>query len=225
MNNELRKRMRLDLQRFKCAIFDLDGTLLDSSGLWEKVDRDFLGKRGIEVPDDYINDIKKHNFQTGSVYTVERFHLQEDPKDIANEWMEMVKEEYHHSVHLKANAKEYLQYLKKQGLKLAVATSSDEQLFRECLIRNGIYDLFDSFTVTHEVENGKGCPDVYEKAASKCGVTNEECIVFEDILMAVIGAKKGDFYTVGVYDIASERDRERIKELSDVYITDYIELM
>ena len=109
-------------------------------------------------------------------------------------------------------------------MKLTVATSSTHTLFEKCLKRNGIYDLFDSFTETHEVERGKGYPDVYELAALRCQTDTAHCIVFEDILKAVQGAKKGGFYTVAMYDAASAQEQEEIKKLCDRYIYGYKEL-
>lgn len=214
-----------DWNSYKCAIFDLDGTLLDSTWVWEKIDVDFLAKRGLEVTDEYMREIKTHNFTTGSKYVVEKFHFQETPEEIAREWLEMAREEYAERIVLKPYALEFRKELKSRGLKLATATSSTYELFEKCLKRNGIYDLFDVFTETHEVERGKGYPDVYELAAERCGVGVSECVVFEDILKAVEGAKKGSFYTIAVYDEASKQDKEDILKLCDRYITDYKELL
>lgn len=213
------------LPKFTCAIFDLDGTLLDSTGVWDKIDIDFLGKRGLSVPDDYIKEIKHHNFQTGSIYTVNRFQLKESPEEVAREWTEMAKNEFHNHITLKKHAKEYLLSLKAQGIRLAVATSSDQALYGECLKRNGVYDLFDTFTETREVARGKGYPDVYLKAADRCMAKPEECVVYEDILLAIKGAKSGGFYTVGVNDRGTGSDLDTIKRESDLFIHDYSEIM
>lgn len=215
----------LDLDKYQCAIFDLDGTLLDSTWVWEKIDVDFLAKRGLEVTPDYMKEIKTHNFITGSRYVVDKFQLKESPEQIAREWLEMAQEEYNHHIVLKRGAYSFLQQLKERNIKLAVATSSTYELFSGCLRRNGIYDFFDVFTETHEVERGKGYPDVYELAARRCNVPPSACIVFEDILKAVEGAKKGGFYTVAVYDEASKQEKEDILKLCDRYIVDYEDLL
>lgn len=217
--------MHLDLSKYKCAIFDLDGTLLDSTWVWEKIDVDFLAKRGIKVTDDYMQEIRNHNFNTGSRYVIERFGLSEQPENIVAEWHMMAQSEYDNTIVLKPGAAKMLAMLKECGIKLAVATSSTHTLFEKCLKRNGIYDLFECFTETHEVECDKGFPDVYELAAARCGMSASDCIVFEDILKAVQGAKKGGFYTIAVYDKASECEQKEIMKLCDRYIYGYEELI
>ena len=79
------------LKNIEGAVFDLDGTLLDSSWVWEKVDEKFLGDRGFQVPDDYVDEISPLGAERAAVYTIERFGLNEDKNDIVREWIEMAK--------------------------------------------------------------------------------------------------------------------------------------
>ena len=79
------------LKNIEGAVFDLDGTLLDSSWVWEKVDEKFLGDRGFQVPDDYVDEISPLGAERAAVYTIERFGLNEDKDDIVREWIEMAK--------------------------------------------------------------------------------------------------------------------------------------
>ena len=114
------------LNEIKGAIFDLDGTLLDSSWVWDKVDVRFLGERGFEVPADYVDAISPLGAKRAAVYTIERFGLyDENPDEIVREWIEMAKQEYANEVICKPLAKEYLENLHRRGIKMAVATSSD----------------------------------------------------------------------------------------------------
>lgn len=212
-------------EKFQCAIFDLDGTLLNSTGVWAQIDIDFLGNRGIDIPKDFLETIKIHNFKSGSEYVVKRFNLNEKPEDVAKEWYDMAAAAYANHIDLKLNAAEFLHALKSKGIKLAVATSSDRSLYEPCLKRNGIYDLFDNFTQTDEVERGKGFPDVYYRAAEKCNVNSKRCVVFEDIFRAVEAAVEGGFYTVAVADKSSEEDEEKIRSCCNVFIEDYRQLM
>lgn len=205
----------------KCAIFDLDGTLINSTGVWHKIDEEFLSRRGISVPADFTDEIKKHNFDTGAVYTKKRFGLYESIDEIKKEWFDLAIHEYTCNIELKKGAAEFLKLLKKNNIKLALATASDHKLYEKCLKRNGVYDCFDIFTHTTEVKRGKGYPDIYDMAAMKCGCMPQDCVVFEDILDGVKGAKNGGYYTIAVYDKASEKNESEIRRISDMYIYNY----
>lgn len=210
---------------FKGAIFDLDGTLLDSMHVWNEVDFRFFSSRNIEMPEDYIKTISPMGFYNAGVYSKERFNLSESVEEIIKEWNDIAQKQYASSVKLKDGAREYLDYLKNQGVKLAVATASDEKLFKPCLINNGIYDYFENITTLDEVNRGKGFPDVYEKAAVKMGLSNSDCVVFEDIYLGIKGAKDGNFKAVCMFDKTSEMDREKIKTICDRYIRSFKEMM
>ncbi len=204
--------------RFQGAIFDLDGTLLDSMGVWEDIDRAFLGKRGIPVPPDYMDQVAALSFPAAAVYTIERFGLKESPEALMQEWSDMARDAYAHRVPLKAGAREYLSELKQRGVKLAVATASSEELFIPALKRGGVYDLFDAFTTLKEVARGKGFPDIYEKAAEKLGLEPSACAVFEDLAAGIAGAKAGGFFAVGVYDKHAASDQDTIIQMADAYL-------
>ena len=213
------------LERMKGAIFDLDGTLLDSMGVWRQIDIDFLGRRGFEVPEDYLKAITAKNFKDAADYTIERFHLKERAEDIMEEWFAMAIDAYAFHVELKPYVREYLKQLKGRGVKIAAATSSDARLFEPCLKHHGIYDWFDAFSVTTEVKRAKGFPDVYQNAAKKLGLPDGDCVVYEDILKGVEGAKLGGFYTVGVEDVHSFYEKEEIRREADRYIVSFEELV
>ncbi len=212
------------LPQKKGAIFDLDGTLLDSMGVWRQIDIDFLGKRGLEVPEDYLKEITAKHFKDAADYTIRRFGLDESPEAIVDEWFEMAVWDYTYNVELKPCVKEYLMQLRECGVKIAAATSSDERLFLPCLKHHDILKYFDSYTVITEVKRAKGFPDIYENAAAKIGLTASDCVVYEDILKGVRGAKMGGFYAVGVEDIHSSYEQEEIKREADCYITSFQEL-
>lgn len=213
------------LKNIEGAVFDLDGTLLDSSWVWEKVDEKFLGDRGFQVPDDYVDEISPLGAERAAVYTIERFGLNEDKDDIVREWIEMAKKEYATEVVCKPYAKEFLEELHKLNIKMAVATSSDRELFMKTLEREGILKYFQKIVTVDEVERGKGYPDIYEEAARLIKVNPHKCLVFEDILAGVTGASLGEFNVVAVFDEKSKHNWEKIKSISKYSINDYKELL
>lgn len=209
----------------KGAILIWIGTLLDSMGVWRQIDIDFLGRRGFEVPEDYLKAITAKNFKDAADYTITRFGLKERAEDIMDEWFAMAIDAYTYHVELKPYVGEYLKQLRSRGVKIAAATSSDVRLFEPCLKHHGIYDWFDAFSVTTEVKRAKGFPDVYQNAAKKLGLPDEDCVVYEDILKGVEGAKMGGFYTVGVEDVHSFYEKEEIRREADRYIVSFEELV
>ena len=210
---------------FKGAIFDLDGTLIDSMDVWEKIDIKFLEKRNISIPKDYIEKVNDMSFKEVAKYTIERFGLKENEDDLIKEWNEMALFEYSNNIKLKPNVKEYLQKLKFNNIRIGLATSSPRELYEVVLKNNKIYDYFDTFTSLQDVKRDKNYPDIYLLTAKKLEVNIYDCVVFEDILVAINTLKKANFKVIGVYDKYSIKDIKEIKASSDKFIYDYKELL
>jgi HAD superfamily hydrolase (TIGR01509 family) len=215
------ERARLE---FKAAIFDLDGTLIDSMGVWEKVDRDFLAKRHLPVPDGYIEQLSAMSFREAAEYTIALFGLKEKGTNIIAEWNEMVLYEYGHYIILKPHAREYLLYLKQSHVKLATATSLPKILYEPVLKSNGIYQLFDALSSTDEVSRGKEYPDIYLLAAQKLAVLPGDCVAFDDILAAITAIKAAGMKAFGMYDSYSAHNQKAIRQIADGYIYDFAEM-
>ena len=210
-----------DMFNFKAAIFDLDGTLIDSMGVWEKIDIEFLSKRGLPVPETYINEICARTFQEAAEYTIDLFHLEERAEDLIREWNDMAIYEYSHNVGLKPYAREYLALLKSCGIKIGTATSLPNVLSEPVLRNNGVYDCFDVQCSSEEVNRGKEFPDVFILASKKLKVPPEQCIVFEDLLPGIISAKKAGMRAYCLYDEYSKEQRTEIQKIADGYLYDF----
>ncbi|MEZ4357992.1 MAG: HAD family phosphatase [Eubacteriales bacterium] len=210
---------------FKAAIFDLDGTILDSMWLWDKIDVDFFAKRDITITDDYSKEISAKSFRETAEYTIRYFHLDETAEDVMDEWANMAIYEYTHNVRLKPYAKDYLLFLKKEGIKLGAATSLTKALYEVALKNNGILDLFDAITSADEVKRGKEFPDIYILAAKKIDTMPKDCIVYDDILNAIAAIKSAGMKACGVYDKLSRQDIDLMKKISDMFIYSFEELL
>lgn len=207
------------MDKISGAIIDMDGTILDSMGTWEKIDRGFLSeRRGIAVPDDYMNTITPMSYRETALYTIARFNLPDTPEALMAEWDEMAAEEYAENIPPKPYAGEFLRHLKNMGVKMALCTSSPEKFYAPALKRLGFYSLFDAFATTGEAGKSKGFPDVYRLAAEKIGVAPSGCAVFEDIPEAISGAHAAGMKICGVYDRYSEKHTPVMKQRCDWYV-------
>ena len=213
------------MRDFEAAIFDLDGTVIDSMYVWQKVDVDFLTKRGIPVTKEYTETVRGMFFETAAEYTRSTYGLNESVEEIVKTWLEMARYEYANNVRLKPYTKEYLDYLKERSVKLGMATSSNPALLEPVLKNNGLEGYFDEICYTSQVGRNKSFPDIYIYTAKKLGVSEKSCVVFEDIPEGISGAKKADMYTVAVYDEASRDSEQYLRSVADRYIFDFSDML
>lgn len=211
-------------KKWEAAVFDLDGTLLDSMGVWEVVDRLFLENNGLPFEEDYMKNLLTMHFAQAAEYTKQRYAMEKSEARIMEEWFAIAKDMYAREVELKPHAAEYLAALKKRGVKIGAATSSDPLLYEPALKRTGIYDYFEAFALSSETEHGKETAEVYGLAAERLQVPLEKCIVFEDILKGIQNARAAGCYTVAMEDMSSAHDADQIRREAHVYICDYLQL-
>ena len=208
--------------KFKAVIFDLDGTLIDSMGIWTQVDVEFLQRRNISVPDDLFKDMKEGNsFIEVAEYFIRKFDLPDSPREIMDEWTKMVAEHYRKDVKLKPGAKEFLDFLKQNKIKMGIGTSNNEYLTRIVLEANGISEYFESIVIGKEEIKGKPFPDIFLKAAAELDVEPNDCLVIEDVLVGVQAAKNAGMTVYAIYDEFSEPDKNEIKRIADRYVGNF----
>ena len=212
------------INEFEAYIFDLDGTLIDSMGVWHMIDTWFFERRNMALPKDYMDSVNTMNFKQAAVYTIDRFHLNDSIESVMKEWMDDAVYAYGHEIECKPYVPEYLQKLKDNNKKIALATSSDQALYKAVLQRHDLYGLFDVFVSTHDVKRAKGFPDIYEKAARLLEKPVDECIVFEDLYEAICGAKDGGFTVAAVQDPFAS-NVSGIQDVSDYYIESFAKLL
>lgn len=211
------KRLR-GLLGIKGAIFDMDGTLLDSMPVWEHASERYLEKRGIKPKEKLSEILFSMSMQQGAAYVKESYGLTETVEEIVKGVNGIVAEFYQTEVLPKPGVRELLKQLRARGIKMAVATSTDRTHVEAALKRTEIYEFFEGIFTCSEVGAGKVKPAVYDAASECLSVKPEETLVFEDALYAIRTAKAAGYGTVGVFDAASEREQDVIQTVADIYV-------
>lgn len=211
----------------KAAIFDLDGTLLDSLAIWENAGAIYLGRRGIRVEEDLGRLLFPLTIEQAAEYLKEHYLPQEDTGTIIAGVLGEIRDFYLYDVELKPGAADLLEYLERSGVPMAAATSGDGKLAQAALERLGMRKYFKEIYTCTEVGAGKDQPRIYQQAAQCLQADPADTWVFEDALHAIETAKCAGFVTVGVYDPFHENEREKIRQEADHYLeslTDYKDL-
>lgn len=205
------------------AIFDMDGTLIDSMRFWDNLIYEYFKIKSIDtVSEDLITKIKSLTLSESSKLIQKLFNIKEDPN---LEMTKIINEHYKKDIPLKKGIKPYLEKMKSKNVKMAVASTTDKLLMDECLIRLGIMEFFE-FTISCEtIKQGKDKPDIYFYCAEEFKKNPEDIAVYEDALYALETASQSGFYTIGVFDKSSSCDWIKIKEISDETIKDWRDLI
>lgn len=205
----------------KAIIFDLDGTLIDSMNVWSDIDKEFFKMHDLPFEEDYQKEIGHKGLKEIAAYTKTRYNLIESEDEIISIWLDMAKEAYAYKIPLKEGVKSFLEYLQSKNIKMGIATSNSLELTESVLKHHDIYKYFSKVVTVNELKTNKGSPDIYLHISDSFGLTPNECIVFEDLLVGIRTAKKAGYKVVGVKEISSLDKEKEIREIADLYISNY----
>jgi len=203
----------------KAAIFDVDGTILDSMSIWNNAAEMFLRSMGIKAETGLGKIMFSMNMTEGAEFLKNRYELDMDKDEIITGINNTIKYFYNYHVQLKEGVKKFLKDMKQAGIRMTAATSSDRHVVEEALKRLNVISYFDRIFTCTEVGAGKVKPDIYLAAAGYMGTLPKDTWVFEDALYAIRTAKNAGFRTVGVYDFSSIENIEEIKETCDIFLS------
>ncbi len=210
--------------KIKGAIFDLDGTLIDSMPIWQNLSFDFLTARGVTPKPDLREKVSTMFLRESSEYVIEEYNLDCTVEDVLSFMHERINDFYINRVPPKADAFEFLNKLKANGVKMCVATATERRLAVAALKLNGMLEFFDEIFTCAEIGLSKQNPEIFELALKSLGTKKEETLVFEDAPHAVQTANDAGFPVIAIFDEAAEKYSEKIKSASKKYIHKYTEL-
>lgn len=204
----------------KGAIFDVDGTLLDTMPVWTTAGIRYLQSLGIEAEPGLADVLFKMTVDMAAEFLKEKYDLPQSLDEIRRGILGMVEAFYFHHAEFKPGARELLEALKTAGVPMTIATSTNKYCILAAFDRLGYTDYFDGILTCPEMGTHKSEPDIFFAAAKLMGTKPSETWVFEDGLYAVKTAKTAGFKTVGIYDEVSRGDQEELGDWADIYVKD-----
>jgi len=208
------------------AVFDLDGTLLDSMKMWRTLGVRYLASKGVQDTSSVTEEIRYLDLIPAADFMAEKYLPGYTGERIYAEIKALIRDFYETKVQLKEGAMEFLVYLRNKGVRMSVATATDRELFIPALKRLGADGFFEGYVTNVEVGRGKHFPDIYDAARKLIGTPKEKTYVFEDIFVGANTAKNAGYKVVGVYEsVASDTEREDLIRVADIYVERLDELL
>lgn len=211
-------------QDIKGVIFDVDGVLLDSMGIWTDLGARYLVSIG-KTPEEGLAEILfSMSMEQGAEYLREHYSIGLTAEEIGTGLQDMLRDFYYYEVQAKPGAQQLLQAVSSAGIKITAATSSPREHIERALERNGLLSYVDRMFTNAEIGKSKHSPDIYDAAAGHMGTAPGETCVFEDSLYALRTAAAAGYHTVGVFDSKGESDQEGLRGSAEIYIHELCEI-
>lgn len=224
----------------KVMIFDMDGTLIDSVGVWNDVDRALirrLGGREERVQEQRDEALRRFSKSASPyldycAFLGEKYGSALSPEEIHTLRYEIAQDYLKNVVDYKPDADVFLHRLKDAGYTLVIATTTRRKnvdVYRtqnvNMLAKAKIDELFTLVYTREDAKEIKPNPEIYLRVMSELGAAPEECLVFEDSLIGIEAAKRAGIQAAAVYDAYSDGEREQINALADYQVTSYTQLL
>ena len=229
------------LENKKLIIFDMDGTLIDSVGIWNEVDRRLIEEIGGTVGDENIQvqrDQTLKRFKDGDIYLEycrflsKKYSSKLSAEEVFAKRKEIAADYMVNVVDFKPNAENVIKRLKELGYLLAIGTTTrrwnldrynndNKKMMEKCILN----DWFDIILAKEDVEKRKPDPEVHLKILEALDIKKEETLIIEDSLIGVEAAKNADIECAVIYDKYSDSERDEIMKLSNYYFNDFDEML
>lgn len=213
------------LTTMKAAVFDLDGTLLDSMPVWSNVGIDYIKSLGITPKPDTWARLLPMTMRQSADYFATEYGIGKTADEIIAEVNMIPKEAYAHKIRFKPYALEFLRSLKRLGIPMCIATATDRILVESALKRLGALDLFEFIITSSEFGSGKEKAGIFRYSIEKLGGTACDTVIFEDAWHAIRTACNDGLRVIALQDDSARPHDDEIKMLADVYFDSFKEVI
>lgn len=239
----MKELSQLRLKDKKYIIFDMDGTLIDSIGIWNVTDQKLIEEySGMNISLDNIQlerDAFLHNNQDSDIYLAYCEYLIKKYGFTIKDAQQLLKIRWNKSgevlekeMDFKPDVVELILKLKSLGFTVALATMTTQVQLdiyskknKRMLQQMNIEEVFDLITRKEDVKNKKPNPEIYNKIMQHYNAKPEECLIFEDSYTGVLASNNAGIEVVNVYDKYADLDRDKINEITDYSINNYKEFI
>lgn len=231
------------LENKKVIIFDLDGTLIDSVGIWNAIDEELIKQIG-NIPlgneniakqrDDMLKKFQNEpdTYLAYGGFLKEKYQSTLTKEEIKALRYEIADDYLKNKIDYKPNAEKVLKYLKQKGYILVIASTT----LRHCVAiyqtqnkniinKANLNDMFSLILTKEDVITKKPSPEVHEKVMEKLKVTKEQCLIIEDSLIGVEAGKNAGIEVAVMYDQYANGDREQIDKLANYSFQNFNEML
>ena len=208
-------------------IFDFDGTVADSMGMWCALWPAFVGEEyGVSATIEDFAESESLAMLDECAFVHKKYGIGRDGEELYGKLYARLRRVYAGRIALRPGARAFLDEARAAGIPLVVATSTPRELVESCMAVHGLTDYFLDVVTTKEAGASKDHPDVYDLALARVAhaARPEEAWVFEDAMFGLAAARGAGYRTVGIYDAHGRADRAVVEANSTLFVTSFEQL-
>lgn len=206
------------MHEFKGAIFDMDGTLLDSMPVWKRLTQGYLKQFGVHITDQDYDVTEGFSQPQVAQYFADRYPELPDAQSLMDGMDRLISARYEAIAKPKEGVLDFLEGLRCRGVKMAIATLTARRHAEKALRDRDMLDYFEFMLTIEDVGISKREPDIYLQAAARMGLEPAECTVFEDAPYACATARRAGFRVCGMVEPAYAAGEDELRASSDLIV-------
>lgn len=207
------------MHNIKGAIFDMDGTLLDSMPVWHRLTQNYLKQFNVHITDEDFAACEGFSQPEVADYFLARHpELPLTRETMLGGMDALITSRYESIAVPKDGVLDFLEQMRRQGVKMAIATLTARRHAEKALLDRDMMQYFEFMLTIEDIGVSKREPDIYLAAAERLGLAPADCMVFEDAPYAGVTAHRAGFQLCGLAEPAYAAGEAELRSVSDVFI-------